>query len=75
MHFDYPLMPLIPSKTSQTHRNQPLNALSIPQNALKLSRKVDKYKPLPDGKPENKFGLDDVCMDKAYTMVGRCTFK
>lgn len=22
----------------------------------------------PDGKPQNKFGLDDKCMDKAYTM-------
>lgn len=22
----------------------------------------------PDGKPQNKFGLDDQCMDKAYTM-------
>ena len=24
----------------------------------------------PDGKPQNKFGLDDQCMDKAYTLVG-----
>jgi inorganic pyrophosphatase len=23
----------------------------------------------PDGKPQNKFGLDDKCMDKAYTMA------
>jgi|TARA_B100001142_G_C14008928_1_gene529647 inorganic pyrophosphatase len=23
----------------------------------------------PDGKPQNAFGLDDECMDKAYTMA------
>jgi inorganic pyrophosphatase len=28
---------------------------------------VKDYK-TPDGKPINKFGLDDKCMDKAYTM-------
>ena len=42
----------------------------LPGYVSVLREWLRKYK-LIDGKPENKFGLDERAMDKAYTMDGR----
>jgi hypothetical protein len=45
-HKIHPKYPLIPHDTSSTPRTLPLCAPPIPQNAVKLSRKVSECKPL-----------------------------
>ena len=46
-HKMHPKLPRPPRNTSQTPPKQPLTAPLVTQDALKLSRKVDDYKPLP----------------------------
>jgi hypothetical protein len=60
--------PLISPDTPLTTPGQPLNASPTPQKALTLIRKVDEYKPPPQGVAHRKLLQQDVLLPGAlYT--------